>query len=384
MKRFHFVEFAARSQKGFRNHIVSAAELPRLTAEFGNAGCYASSFFYSDDILTYLDANPASPERPSVAGYKGKVWASVFILDLDHPDLSVALKAARYLAGFWLNRWHIGEEAFRIFFSGSKGFHLTLDTRSFGKVPPSAHLPVVFAALRRHLGEALPFELRPVLDLSIKDRLRLIRLPNTRHESSGLYKTWLSYEELMTCTPEMIRELAGVPRPILGADPAGLLSKIHVAPNEAASRLYQRILRQIRALTRKPFEYRFKAPTDSSKQTFSCRAMEAIWEGPISPGYRNNCAIRLASSLRRQGFSKEQTLQKLIEWNEKGPAGISSHEITRVAASAYQHPFPYRYGCRDEILRHFCPLENFQACQSYPHRMISEERENKEEERKAA
>jgi hypothetical protein len=70
----------------------------------------------------------------------------------------------------------------------------------------------------------------------------------------------------------------------------------------------------------------------------------------------------LASELRLLGLSAEETESKLFEWNERNKIELADDELRSVVRSAYQHRFPYRYGCRDEILRKFCPLPDEKSC----------------------
>jgi len=126
MRKFNLVDFAAHYQKGFRNHIASIDEVPALVESFKRYGCFATYFFYSDEVLTYMSAQESAP---TVAGYEGKVWAPFLPIDLDHPDLLPALEAARHLTDFLLGHWQIDPNAIQIYFSGLKGFHLMLDTR---------------------------------------------------------------------------------------------------------------------------------------------------------------------------------------------------------------------------------------------------------------
>src|SRR5258706_139717 len=69
-KRPNLVERAAHYQKGFRNHIVPIIDVPALVQEFKSYGCYATYFFFFDDLLTYMSAQSGSP---TVSGYEGKV-----------------------------------------------------------------------------------------------------------------------------------------------------------------------------------------------------------------------------------------------------------------------------------------------------------------------
>ncbi|HYY26085.1 MAG TPA: hypothetical protein VE689_11365, partial [Candidatus Udaeobacter sp.] len=98
MRKFHLVDFAAHYQKGFRNHIVSITDVPGLVKSFDHYGCYATYFFYSDEVLSYMSA------EPTIAGYEEKVWAPFLPIDLDHPDLTPALEAARFLSTFFAQR----------------------------------------------------------------------------------------------------------------------------------------------------------------------------------------------------------------------------------------------------------------------------------------
>jgi hypothetical protein len=364
MRKFRLVDFAAHYQKGFRNHIVSIDEVPALIQSFNHYGCYTTYFFYSDEVLTYMSAH-AEAETGTIAGYAGKVWAPFFPVDLDHRDLVPALDAAKRLTDLFVGEWEVEPGAFQIYFSGSKGFHLMLDTRLFGKLLPSKMLPFLFDAVRRHLAQKLPEPLRPTMDLAIKDRVRLLRLPNTVHEKSGLNKILLTAAELQTFNVKDIREYAKSVRPLTATDETGLVSQVDVRRNLAASEFVERIQRELRQLTRNPFRYRFRPPAVSEVVEFRCAGMQRIWISHIEPGQRNNCAIRLASELRLMGFTAEETHEKLLDWNQRNKIGLPADELQRVTRSAYQHRFPYRYSCRDPILRNFCPLPDFNACRSF-------------------
>jgi primase-like protein len=203
------------------------------------------------------------------------------------------------------------------------------------------------------------------VDLSIKDRVRLFRLPNTIHEKSKLYKVVLSLDEIHRLSPEAIRDCAGSARPLTLTDKTGLISFAHVAPNATASDFLQHISRQLKKFTRKPFSYTFSRQGNIERVEFPCAALEVIWKSHIDPGSRNNCAIRLASELRLLGLSEEEAGIKLLQWNKTNNIGLSADELHNVVRSAYLHGFPYRYSCRDEVLRQFCPLPDYESCRAH-------------------
>ena len=135
--------------------------------------------------------------------------------------------------------------------------------------------------------------------------------------------------------------------------------------NPAATQFFQHIRRQLKKLTRKPFAYRFRRPGDLARLTFPCAGLQTIWESHIEPGFRNNCAIRLVSELRLLGLNENEANDKLFEWNERNGIEPPADELRNVVRSAYQHRFPYRYGCRDDILGRFCPLPSYELCQKF-------------------
>jgi primase-like protein len=265
----------------------------------------------------------------------------------------------------FLQDWQINPDAMQIYFSGSKGFHLMLDARLFGKMFPSKNLPLVFDSMRRHLAQEIPEQLRETVDLAIKDRVRLLRLPNTVHENSKLTKVILSVDELNRMSADDIRSQARTVRPLALTDETGLVSKVEIKENATAVEFIRRIQRQVKKLTRKPFRYRFNRPPDLARIVFPCAGLQGIWESHVEPGFRNSSAIRLASALRLLGLSSDETHEKLLEWNERNGIGLPYNELHNVVHSAYQHRFPYRYSCRDEILRRFCPLPDVESCQSF-------------------
>jgi hypothetical protein len=360
MGKFQWVDFAAHFQKGFRNHVVVIGEVPALVEAFKHYGCYSTYFFFAEEILTYMSTQAGA--APSIAGYEGKAWAPFFPLDVDHPELALAQEAASRLVGLFLDKWQVDRNALQIYFSGAKGFHVLLDIRLFGRVAPAKNLPVIFDSMRRHIAQELPEPLRATVDLTIKDRVRLLRLPNTIHEKSKLYKIVLTSAELNDFRAEQIRKLARRPRALELTDATGLVSREQIEMNPAATRLFQRVRRQAQRLTRKPFDYRFRRPADLSQIDFRCAGLQRIWQSSIEPGYRNNCAIRLASEFRLMGLTRDETETKLVEWNERNQINLPLLELQNVVNSAYQHRFPYRYSCRDVILRRYCPLPDLPSC----------------------
>src|SRR5262249_23630970 len=95
----------------------------------------------------------------------------------------------------------------RYFFSGAKGFHecipaLLMDAR------PAVDVPRRLKAVAFAIAGAAGVE----IDRAIYDVNRLLRVPNTRHPKSNLWKAERAWEELLGLSVDEIRCLAAQPR----------------------------------------------------------------------------------------------------------------------------------------------------------------------------
>ena len=203
---------------------------------------------------------------------------------------------------FLLERWRLEAAAVHTYFSGAKGFHVLVDTRVFGRVAPSQDLPRVFSRLRLEILRGLPDSARLLFDLTIGDKVRLLRLPNSRHRGSGLYKVPLTGEELAAASIADIRLLARAPRPLTRVLDAGLLPAEPTQPAPTAVELFRKARRTVRR-ARGPRPYRLPLPPGNAAAAL-CPARRVMWESHVPPGNRNNVAIRLASAFRLAGYGR--------------------------------------------------------------------------------
>ena len=161
---------------------------------------YLSHFVFAGEMTAHYKANGRS-----VAGYAGPCWAKWIVFDLDRADLSEALADARKLARLLLQRYPMLDGSLPVYFSGSKGFHVYLEL---------THEPrpaVGFNAVCRTLAEALAANAGVKIDTAIYDANRILRLPNSRHPKTGLFKKRIDAEALFTLDLAAILELAKHP-----------------------------------------------------------------------------------------------------------------------------------------------------------------------------
>ena len=137
----------------------------------------------------------------SPRGYDGPAACSRLVWDIDREaDPAAALADARALARFVLGRY--GEAGFGVYWSGQKGYHLSLVAPpGFHPLP---HVPDVVKALCLAVARLAGVR----VDGGVYDRQRLFRLPNSRHPYTGLYKRFLDPDDLFRLDAGRVRDAA--------------------------------------------------------------------------------------------------------------------------------------------------------------------------------
>jgi hypothetical protein len=143
----------------------------------------------------------------SPRGYAGPAGCPHLLFDVDRlDDLPAALTATRLLVRHLLARYGpAGDDAVGVYFSGRKGFHVTLAMPA--GIPASPAVP----ATAKHLALALAGAAGVAIDAGCYDHQRIVRLPNSRHPRTGLHKRPLTHEELFRLPLDAILGLARCP-----------------------------------------------------------------------------------------------------------------------------------------------------------------------------
>jgi hypothetical protein len=162
---------------------------------------YLSHFTYSAEMQRHYVEN-----HNSVAGYAGPCCCRWLVLDIDRNDLAAALADARRLVATIRERYQIDD--LPIWFSGSKGFHVAIE---LVHKPPSL---LGFHQIAKTFAATLASAANVRIDTSIYDVNHIVRLPNTKHPKTGLYKRLIAVDDLMRISVDGIRQHAARP----GAD----------------------------------------------------------------------------------------------------------------------------------------------------------------------
>jgi hypothetical protein len=241
---------------------------------------YLSHFVFGAELQFHYAAN-----RRSVAGFAGPCWARRIVLDIDRADPNEALLDARRLVTYVHRRYPESDGEVPVYFSGSKGFHVVVQ---LAHNPPPA---VGFQHVARTLAEGLAACAGVRIDPSVYDIARVIRLPNSRHPRTGLFKRRIDAEALFALEMPQIREIAryaaGDGVPLVRSCPAKLAEDWDEAEREAARTTEARTAR--------------RAGDTCAPDTRAPRYFVDFFRFGVKEGERHSVLFRCAAWMTEQG-----------------------------------------------------------------------------------
>lgn len=333
---YKFVDFHAGEQKAKWTRVV---DVTSLVKRYDNHDCFATIQKFKSEEYTNKEESYLAP--------------LYFDLDYgDNPD--VARLEAVKIVEFFTEELCIDSLAIKTYFSGSKGFHIIIDENVF-KYEPANYLHKVFKYISNFLSIKLGTkndEGKRVPLVSLDDKVytyrRMIRIPNTRHNSTKLYKIELTHEELATMTMGEIKEMAAEPREALYTSRQ---LKAAIRPNKEAIDFFEKHLKDYEDLS--TYE---RSTSDYIEFEFNKETMPVCVEHVLSkkwnPENRNNTTIQLAVYFKTARFTEEETSTKLEEWIAKFSAGDSKYIVEKrilntrnVIRTIYEQGSTYKFGC---------------------------------------
>jgi len=238
---------------------------------------YLSAFTFGDDFRALLESTG------SCRGFDGDCWSAWLWFDLDAADLDAALRDARRLSHWLIERYSLDDDRLLIFFSGSKGFHVGLPTALWTPEPSAT-----FHRVCRRLAEGIAAGAGVIIDTGVYDRVRAFRAPNSRHPKTGLHKRRLSLDELTGLSLDAVRKLA--------EKPAAFDLPTPPAPCEQA----QADWREAVELVRQSSEAKSKASASGKGPTLNRQTIAFIREG-AGAGDRHRLLYSAARNLAEFG-----------------------------------------------------------------------------------
>lgn len=199
---------------------------------------------------------------------------------------------------------------FKIYFSGSKGFHVFVGAKVLG-IKPCEKLNLIYKAFVQHIVKKV--EHGELIDTKIYDNKRLIRIPNSINGKTGFYKIPVTYEELRTLTRHDLLGMARLPRKDW--------MPVQDFNQYAAARFRECVVK----LHREPRKHeKYTIPTDKQKLPI---CMRYLLNESVAKGGRNSYLAMLASILIQHGYAGDTAMEVLQLWNDNNDEPLSDEEV---------------------------------------------------------
>lgn len=229
-----------------------------------------------------------------------------------------------------------------VFYSGSKGFHVMIP---FGYFPLTAnvHLPNQLKDLAKHLKETFK-----TLDTSIYNYNRKFRVPFTKHEKTGRYKTYFPVEYIKTLSLDAI---------ISGSETPGVFDFVNELNPYAERNALDIFITAIESVKRKSYEVeKERAGTIVKPSKFEAfdgkKCIAKLLESRCDDVGRNNACMRIVNDFYRTGKTKAKCEETVYKWAEG--CGLPRSEVSAIIANIYERGANYNFGCQDEIKSLYC------------------------------
>lgn len=338
----------------FTNHYVyveAGAVLPKEQYPKSKFGFRRKQYFHPNDLLGFQQQFNNTDIFRTELMYIDPLWYrdtygrwilnaeeslkfGDFYLDLDYPletdaDYEKIKEDALVVIKFLTLIMKIPNENIKIFYSGSKGVHITVPAVVFGLEP---HLKIneIYKEL---MQDILRFIKHDTVDVKIYDNKRLFRIPNSFNSKGQRFKIPLTLKEFKEWDYKKVREIALQPRFIE--------YPVAIKVAQAEQVLHGKIeLWSKRAEVQVKYDGKMKEIKELPpciKEMHSKTFRETIDE-------RNNSATALASFYMQKGLEVTEVRQIMWKWNgEQCKPPLKTQEIKIITDSVFNGR--HRYGC---------------------------------------
>lgn len=265
------------------------------------------------DKDNYAKINACMEDNPDL---KSLVWRK---------NIEMAQSDALKIIGFFSKHFGTTEDEVRVYFSGSKGFHVLVNPVVLGIKPDkNLHRMFKFAALW----------LESLLDLhcldsgSIYGHGRQLRLVDSVHYKSGLWKIELTHERLRG-TIESIKETATAPQGDLYPP-----DQTEYSLNESANDWFIKKCQEWADAEKTKMDKCLpKSEVLSGMDSLPACVQFVLDRGILKSGDRNKATMALASYYKDIGSSEGEAVSVLTEWVKKIPSALTSSGASEARAS---------------------------------------------------
>lgn len=312
---------------------IRTDNIDQLLSKCNNTDCYAT-------IQRFKASSKEGREE---------IFLAPLYFDLDKKDnVDLARLETIKIVDFFTNELNVDPLAVRVYFSGSKGFHTIIHERVFG-VEPSPHLHRVYKYIASFLAIKLDIDRKGLssFDLSVYTNRRMIRVEDTKHLGTDLYKIELSHDELKDFGMDEIRALAKKPRGSLyntkQLEAAARFTKEAAEFYVKHCKDYEDLSTYTQTVNLTEFNF--------NKASFPV-CVESILSKKWNTDNRNNATMQLAAYCKEAGYTEEEAVKLIVNWVKRFSIDDSSYEVKRrisntknVIYTIYEGDSEYKFGC---------------------------------------
>lgn len=248
----------------------------------------------------------------------------------------------------------VEETHIRVWYSGSKGFHVYVMPEALG-IRPGKHITYIMKLGALDLAKRL--DLR-TLDLTVYTMRRMWRIPNSIHQSSRKFKIELYHEELNQGV-DYILKAAQHPR-VDELYPPDEFENIK--PEKAAIMLWERLSKHYEE--QQDLEKLKPAKMIVSTEGWPACVKDIITNGLKKDGTRNRATMALASYFKDTGVSRQDCEATLLEWVSRLPGEANKtrerESNTRAVVDTIYNSEAYHFAC--QYIRALSSGESKVAC----------------------
>lgn len=286
--------------------------------------------YYTFDTEVKKQIEDRGAHQKHFTGHRG--LGRGVVIDIDRQDLSEAHRAARDFVRM-LQAFDVPDPLIRVWFSGSKGFHVQLDGALFGwhGVVNPATVTATLSAME------MPIDTKPT------NPAGLIRVPWTPHQDTGLYKIPLTPAEVLQAEIDDVTTWAKSPAESRKGFTFGTYDD-HVEP----------LLEELVVRTGRSFGLH-----DETKPDYVTCMWHLFKEGPTK-GKRHDQMMRLINHYTQSGLSEEAIVGACNEWlkgePDYGPDMRSNirDNVQWALGMKDDKGRRSRYSCEDQIMDAHC------------------------------
>lgn len=264
----------------------------------------------------------------SIQMFKGDIhqdeelqWVPLFF-DLDSQDLEIALLDARALVNYF-SQMDLGQEHIRVYFSGSKGFHIVLTPELFG-IKPHHELTYIIKNACTYVAQQLKLQ---SFDTRVYSIRRLWRLPESVHQKTKLFCTEITHGELskdITALKEIARGVTLTSGKTQARDPIWDDSIYHnIDPNQICCNWFLPFVHDYET-QRELQNLRPKNPIKPHPGEDPVCITDLLGNSIRKEGTRNQAEMALMSYYKDTGVDETTANTSVIEWAKAIPKGLTS------------------------------------------------------------